>query len=283
MNLLAFVLRGVALIAVFTGCCALTSQAQTLVLDMKASNYTVTSSGIVGGTWVDASASANTAYAKTYYLSPGLSTGATPNGSSAVNFNYNGYFKQAASAPEPLTLSSTLTGSSFTTAPSFTMEAVVKLTLGGTTIIYGGADSGDLTWSVKSDGTMSLSKAAVAVVGDSTSTLASNAWAVVAATYSGGSYSFYINGVLVGSGTSALTFATPTASYIGSTYGFSGVSTLQLAELKIYSGALSGSEIQEEYASLASTYGVPEPTTWSMALLGLAMMRFCGRLRTRKV
>jgi hypothetical protein len=258
-----------------------TSYGQTLVLDMKGDNYSVQTTGIVGGTWTDASASSNDATSVTYYLSPGVATAATPSGSNAVNFAYNGYFNSAdTSNSKPLALESPLTSASFTSTPSFTMAVVAFLPSGySTSLFFGGSATGNLSYRINADGTQTLTAAASADVGTSTGTAyTAGEWAVFAVTYAANSYAFYLNGEQVGSGTRTLAFTTPTSSRIASNYA-GNTFTGQIAALQIYDGGMTSTQVGALSESLNNLYLVPEPSVTMLGGLGVLAMAF---LRRRK-
>ena len=250
---------------------AATSHA-ALILDLQGSNYTPVANGGQGGTWTDASSSGNNATPYTAILNAGKTASATPSGQAAVNFNYRVFTSSNTTDSKQFKLATPLTSANFTTAPNFSLFAVVNLqTLTSNPIfLMDGAEQGDLTWRLNVNGTQTLTSVAVADVGTSTGTaFTTGTWSILTVTYGSGNYAFYLNGAQVGTGSSSRTFTTPTFSEIGGGFGVQTAFLGLVADFQIYDSAMSSGAVATQYTSLYNTYVVPEPSTWGLFALGL--------------
>jgi hypothetical protein len=257
---LSAVAAGALLVAV-----APSIRAQTLVLSLTnpGTNYNATT-----GVWT-ATVGSNADAGTTGIATPTLATGATPNGSSAVAFN----------GTQELTLDTTVAAATSYTVLTYLMPVLPAGQYG--TFVDGGV--GSFQYRIASSGAQDTVQDNQADLGSGTSTSLNNHWDsinVIAGT-SGGSYR--LNGAADGT-TTAGTFSAGITT-IGSQqrtdtgerfYG-------DIADVEIYSGALTTAQIQGVEATFAAEYATalpaPEPSTWFMCALGLGLLFVIRRLR----
>lgn len=137
--------------------------------------------------------------------------------------------------------------------------------------------AGQVRFSQKTDGTWDK-----AIYSNSIS-LTDGTWHLAAVTYDGTNILMYIDGVLqTATSTGSGVLPTGTNELIGSqntsptyTYNWRGA----IDDVRYYSGALTGTEMQTIYDSTKSLYAVPEPYTLALAgaALGLMLVRFRRR------
>ena len=247
----------------------------TLIVDLPGSNYTPVSNGQQGGMWTDSSSSGNNATPTTATLNAGKTASATPSGQAAVNFNYRVFTSSNTTDSKPFKLATPLTSANFTTAPDFSLFAVVNLQTLTTNPIFlmDGAEAGDLTWRLNVNGTQTLTSVTVGDVGTSTGTaFTTGTWSILTVTYGSGTYAFYLNGAQVGTGSSARTFTTPTFSEIGGGLGVQTAFLGLVADFQIYDSAMNSSQVTAQYNTLYNSYISPEPSTWALLAVGLAVV-----------
>jgi hypothetical protein len=240
------------------------AHAQTLLLSLQAGNYNATT-----GVWTATVGSNASGAGNSGIATPTLAAGATPNGSSAVAFN----------GSQELTL---LTGVPAET--SYTVFTYLMPTLPGGqygTFLDGG--EGSFQYRVTSAGAQDGVQDNQADLNSGTSTSLNNTWDNINATVgtSGGDYR--LNGAA--DGTNAAGTFSAGITTIGSQqrtdtgerfYG-------DIADIEVYSGTLTTMQRQTVEQQLTAEYvtalGVPEPSTWCMAALGLGLLFVIRRFR----
>jgi len=249
-------------------------QAQTLELQLKASNY---DSGT--GVWTDSSGLGNNAtFAGAPLPNPTLSLGATPNGLAAVSL---------LGGTSAFTLENSLTGgsgytifayceiASTTSNNSGNADSVNALTGSTLNANVGGA----LEYNINSG----LQDATVEYGNDIVSgmtTLSTSSFSLMDLAIDGSGSSVRLNGAADGTG-SGMTFGVgDDIDTIGNNtsdiQGFYG----EIAEIDIYSGALTDPEVVSVENNLINEYGqVPEPNTWVLLAGGLGTLVAVRRLR----
>lgn len=133
-------------------------------------------------------------------------------------------------------------------------------TLSGNPSIFGGSSPGQLEMYITSGNQIGLVVQSVAIISNSTTTLAANTWVQANMTYSGTAWAFRIAQAAAGSGTGA---SRPASSGSGGIFCASNGSggagsplTGQLAELCVYNRVLTGPEIASVEAYLHTKWNV---------------------------
>jgi hypothetical protein len=235
----------------------LSVSAQTLVLQLKGANYSTDF-----GTWSDSSGNNDTAT----WSGAGTPTLATVNGVTVVDFTHGtGTF----------TLGSSLAGTSGYTVFAYILSGGVY-----NSALTGGTGSGGLEYRVRATGKQSAVAEWQAELGDGNAIIPTTSWSLIgeAVNSSGNAYRF--NGASDGTGTARAFTGSITQVFnnMGGGEGFNG----SVAELDIYSGAMTTEQMQTVEAGLLSTYSaipVPEPTTLAMMAGGFGLLFAARRFR----
>jgi hypothetical protein len=235
---------------------SLSAKAQTLELQLQADNYNPTT-----GVWTDSSGNGDTGTFGGSSTLPTLATGATPNGSSAVDIS-------SASA----TGGSFLLNSSIPDVGGYTVFAYCEVSTDGAVrnALTGGSLPTALEWDVYNGNDDFLTEY-TADVAHGNATLPTTSFSLIDLAVSSLS-SFRLNGSSDGSGSGA-TFGQP-ITRIGNNEGGGDGFVGDIAEIDIYSGVLSGSQISSEEAALTAAYvtPTPEPTTMAIMAGGLGLL-----------
>jgi hypothetical protein len=252
---------GFALAAVSTG------HAQMLLLSLQAANYN-TSTGV----WTDSSSNADNATVSTAGVAATLATGATPNGSDAVVFAGNSFFKLATG----ITAGNGATG--------YTAFVFAEPTSTADGSFFGGG-GGSFQYRVV-NGNQDVVQQGETDVGHGTATVSTTSFSLLDVTTSSASApAFRLNGTADATVSGADPSFGNSIQVIGSNQLGSGENfTGDIADVEIYSGILTPTQIATEEAALTAEYvtPVPEPSTWAMALVGVGVLFGVQRLRTRK-
>ncbi|XHR31013.1 MAG: LamG-like jellyroll fold domain-containing protein [Chthoniobacteraceae bacterium] len=218
------------------------------VLDLESANYNT-----VTHKWMDASLSANNASGGAMPVI----LNATPTGQSALDFSKGNY----------LALTDSLSSAAFTTLPTFTIFFVAQenASSGIQPVLYGDSQ-GSLGVRLNSFSSTALSetvtKISITDVGTSSPATSNVGYHLYTVVYDKTNYSFYIDGVLTGSGTKTLTFTAPTKTFIGyNGYGTPKVFSGQIAALVVHDTALSSTDIATMNTRLINLYLISEPAT----------------------
>lgn len=196
---------------------------------------------------------------------PAKTIAGTPTGEDTV------VFSSATSTPLDYTANYGFNDAAYTSAPSFTLVAVIQSSgHAGAGSIFGAA-TGGVAWRL--DGTanqQTLTRVNQADVGTTSSSGSTGTnFHVLVVTYDGSTARFRVDGVeeaIVNS----QTFANgPTR--IGNNASGTPLNG-QVAELRLYNEVLSGSTLTGLESSLANTYIVPEPASLALGGLGLLCM-----------
>jgi len=221
------------------------AQAQTLLLQLKASNYNPTT-----GFWTNSvgpNAQAITPY-------PTLTAHATPNGAPAVVFN----------GSNPMTLSSSI--SDGLNGTGFTVFAYTKPASGAGPYALLGEAAGSFEWRIYNGKQDSL-RQSQADLGSETTALSTSAFSLIDATVSSSGGGFRLNEVADGT-SSGTTFTVP-INAVGGRTGTSGGGenfSGSVSEIDVYSGVLSPAQISSVEAQLTASYITTGPTL----IIGLA-------------
>ncbi len=227
----------------------LSAGAQTLAVQLKASNFSL-------GVWTDTSGNANNAtYSGTG--APTVLTGATPNGSTALGLTGNGSFVLNSAIPF---------------ASGYTVFAVVEPTTGlGRNALTGGSVNNALEYDIY-NGPQDYLREYLQDVGHGNATISTSSYSLIDLAVNSSGASFDLNGVADGT-VGGATFGSA-ITRIGNNEGGGDGFVGGLAEIDIYSGVLSASQISTVESSLGASYGVPvpEPTSWAMMAGGCGML-----------
>ena len=221
------------------------AQAQTLLLQLKASNYNPTT-----GFWTNSvgpNAQAITPY-------PTLTAHATTNGSPAVVFN----------GANPMTLASSLSDG----GNGFTVFAYTKPAAGGAAYALLGGANGSFEYRIYNTKQDAL-RQSTQDLGSETTALSTTAFSLIDATASTSGGAFRLNGVADGTSSAASANFSPPISAIGGRTGTSGGGenfSGSISEIDIYSGILSPASIANVEAQLTASYITTGPTL----IIGLA-------------
>jgi len=238
----------------------LSASAQTPLLQMRAIDYNPAT-----GVWLDSSGNGNVA---TYAGSsmPTLAAGVTPNGSSAVRFYNSGV----------MSLATGITGGGSYTAFAYSMP-----TDGGDYALFGGTAWDSFEWRTY-QGHQQPMQEWVAVLGTGTGALSYSSFNLMACTVttSAGGGNMWLNGAADGATAAASNLGQPIV-FIGNNYGVGGGEAMSglVAEIDIYSGVLSPTQISTVEAQLTAEYVIPEPTSLAMVVGGLGLLFATRRLR----
>jgi hypothetical protein len=225
------------------------AQAQTLLLQLKASNYNPTT-----GFWTNSvgpNAQAITPY-------PTLTAHATPNGSPAVVFN----------GADPMTLASSLSDG----GNGFTVFAYAKPASGAGpyALMGGGSSPGNGSFEYRIfNGKQDALRQSTQDLGSETTALSTTAFSLIDATASTSGGAFRLNGVADGTSSAASANFSPPISAVGGRTGTSGGGENfngSISEIDVYSGILSPAQISSVEAQLTASY----ITTGPALIIGLA-------------
>jgi len=221
------------------------AQAQTLLLQLKASNYNPTT-----GFWTNSvgpNAQAITPY-------PTLTAHATTNGSPAVVFN----------GANPMTLASSLSDG----GNGFTVFAYTKPAAGGAAYALLGGANGSFEYRIYNTKQDAL-RQGTQDLGSENTALSTSAFSLIDATASTSGGAFRLNGAADGTSSAASANFSPPISAIGGRTGTSGGGenfSGSISEIDIYSGILSPASIANVEAQLTASYITTGPTL----IIGLA-------------
>ena len=237
---------------------ATVSASPVLLVDYKAVNYNATS-----GIWTDSSGNGNNATVPVTATAPTLMTNATPNGSSAVSFVIN-------NPSEYLNITTGLAPGSGYTVLAFA-EPTQALYISDNLV---DGPSGAMTYRVSAQSGVNHQELAngATTFGSSNTVVPTTAFSMIGvATDNVGNATFYFNGSTDGTTTGNDAFTAP-INLIG--VGFIG----NIAELQVYSGVLTTSQVQTVNQSFINSYvnSVPEPgalTMLALGTLGLLLIR----------
>jgi hypothetical protein len=237
-----------------------------LAVQLKAVNYDPTT-----GIWADTSGNNNTATFANGAL-PTLVAGATPSGASAVNI-------VGANASYGV-------GSHFgllnpiASGSGYTIFAYIQPTgsSGSRQALTGGSGSGALEYDIYG-GHQDFLREYLQDVGSGTATVPSSSFSLVdlavSSTLAG---SFNFNGALDGTTGSGTAFGNP-ITQIGNNEGGGDYFSGSIAEIDIYTGVLSPSQIATVEANFHNSYVVPEPSSLALVAGGLGMLLANRRFR----
>jgi len=229
----------------------LSASAQTLAVQLQAANYNPTT-----GVWTDTSGNNDNAsftlvniYGTATGSTPSLQAGATPNGSSAVALTGAGSF---------------LLGTSIPYASGYTVLAYIEPTTGsGRNALTGGTSPNALEYDIY-NGKQDYLTEYTADVGSGNASILTTSFSLVDLAVNSSGASFNLNGSSDGTVAGA-TFGsaiTRIGNNEGGGDGFAG----DVAEIDIYTGVLSPSQISSVESALTAEFisPVPEPTTWAL-------------------
>ena len=267
------VITALAAVAAGTSMVARVSASPVLLADYKAVNYNATT-----GVWTDSSGNGDNATVGTGVTAPTLVTNATPNGSSAVNFAAdNEYLNIATGLPE---------GSGYTV---LAFAEPTATTGNGTYAIVGGGP-GALEYRIQTlngGNVQVLLDTDTTAFGTSNTNVPSTAFSMIGvASDNTGNATFYLNGNADGTTTGSTAFNSAVnligASDTGANASPNEFFIGNIAELQIYSGVMTSSQIQTVNESFTSAYvnPVPELTTLGLIAIGGAGVLLMGRKRT---
>ena len=267
------VITALAAVAAGTSMVARVSASPVLLADYKAVNYNATT-----GVWTDSSGNGDNATVGTGVTAPTLVTNATPNGSSAVNF---------AADSEYLNITTGLPAGSGYTVLAFAEPTAT--TVNGTYAIVGGGP-GALEYRIQTlngGNVQVLLDTDITAFGASNTAVSNNSFSMIGvATDNTGNATFYLNGSADGTTTGSNAFNSAVnligASDTGANASPNEFFIGNIAELQIYSGVMTSSQIQTVNESFTSAYvnPVPEPTTLGLIAIGGAGLLLMGRKRT---
>jgi hypothetical protein len=238
---------------------SLSASAQTLSVQLKASNYNALS-----GVWTDSSGNGNSA---TFggATTPTLVSSSTPNGSSAVDITTGG-------GSFALT-----TGIGFSSG--YTVFAVIDpTTAAGRNALTGGSSPNALEYDLNG-GNQDYLREYLQDVGHGNATISTSGYSLIDLAVNSSGASFDLNQASDGTVAGA-TFGS-NLTRIGNNEGGGDGYLGDIAEIDIYSGVLSPSAISAEEAALTAEYitPVPEPSSWVMLAGGLGTLVAVRRFR----
>jgi hypothetical protein len=232
-----------------------------LALQLKASNYNAST-----GVWTDTSGNSDNATAS-ILSAVSLASGVTPNGSSAVDIaGANGTF---------FSLANSISGSS-----GYTVFAVVEPTgaSGARQAITGGSAPYALEYDVY-NGTQDFLQEYKLDVAHGTTTVPSSSFSLLSVAVNSSGSTFGFNSGSDGTGAGAA-FSQPITK-IGNNEGGGDFFSGDIAEIDIYTGVLTSSQISSIDSTLTAEYftAVPEPSTWAMMAGGFGILLATRRFR----
>lgn len=265
------VLVGAAITAVGLSSLATVSASPVLLADYKAVNYNATT-----GVWADSSGNGDNATVGTGVTAPTLAANATPNGSSAVSFG---------ASNEYLDITNGLSQGS-----GYTVMVFAEPTATGSTYALVGGPPGAMEYRIQtvSDGNKQvLLNTDITSFGVSNTAISTTAFSMIGvSTDNTGNATFYLNGGADGTTTGSSAFNSP-VNLIGASDTGSGATPNEfflgnIAELQIYSGVLTASQVQTVDQSFTSSYvtPVPEPAMLGLIALGGLGLLLIGRKRS---
>jgi hypothetical protein len=264
------IIAAVAGLAVVGG---LSASAQSLMVQLQASNYNPTT-----GVWNDSVNSSffGYAYAEGYGtgLNPTLTAGATPNGSAAVNFSpsHAGDFS--------LYNDTATTGAGISAANGYTIFAVIEPGAGSSPqALTGGWGNGCLEYRING-GSQDVLSEWTKDYASGTGTVPSTGFSIADVTVSSAGGTFYLNGVADGTIGANAGFNDAIRNLFNNAGGGEGFSGM-VAEIDIYSGTMTAGQMAAEDSALTAEYitTVPEPSTWVMMASGFGMLLVTRRFR----
>ncbi len=268
------ILVGATIATVGLSSWAAASASPVLLADYKAAGYNA-----VTGVWSDSSGNGNTATVGTGVTAPTLMADATPNGSSAVNFG---------ASSEWLSIANGLAQGS-----GYTVLAFAEPTATGSNYALVGGPPGAMEYRIQTAGGNNfqvLLNTDTTAFGSSNTAVPTNAFSMVGvSTDNLGAATFYLNGSADGTTTGNSAFTSP-INLIGASDTGSGASPNEffvgnIAELQIYSGVLTSTQVQSVDQAFINSYvtPVPEPATLGLlAVGGLGLLLVSRRRATRQ-
>ena len=239
----------------------LTASAQSLAVQLQSANYNP-----ITGVWTDSSGNGDNA---TYSGSstPTVVSGATPNGSSAIALTGNG---------------SLLLGTSIPYASGYTVFAFVEPTTGiGRNALTGGSSPNALEYDIYNQHQDYLTEY-TDDVGSGAGVIPTTSFSLIDLAVNSSGASFNLNGASdnptpPASGATFSSAITRIGNNEGGGDGFAG----EVAEIDIYTGVLSASQISSVESTLTAEYvtPVPEPTTWALLAGGCGALLAFRRVR----
>ena len=236
----------------------LAASAQTPAVQLKAANYNTTT-----GVWTDTSGNGdNATYSGPALYAPTVVTGATPNGSSVLSLTQ----------PSSGSGGSLLLGTSIPYASGYTVFAFMEPTTGiPRNALTGGSSQNALEYDIYNTHQDYLTEY-TSDVGHGNAVIPTTSFSLIDLAVNSSGASFNLNGASDGTvaGASFGSAITRIGNNEGGGDGFSG----ELAEIDIYTGVLTPTQISSVEAAFTTSYvtPVPEPTTWALLAGG------CGAL-----
>jgi len=262
MNKLNTTLAFAAGIAVLGGISAQAQAVSGALVTLKASN-------LIGTTWNDTSGNSDNATWSGAGL-PTLDAGVTPNGSSALAFSgSSGGFE----------LGTALSASSgFTVFAYFELSAAREGSRNALTGSALGGGIGTLEYDVY-QGKQGALVEETAAIDNGTAVLPTTSFSLIDLAINSSGSAYDLNGSPDASSGAGGTFTHSLDTIGNNAGGGEGLDGL-LAEIDIYSGVLTGSQIAQQEAYLTSEYvTVPEPSSWVMLAGGLGTLVAVRRFR----
>ena len=276
-----FIFRGstwtiaaLAAATVITSMAAAVSASPELLADYKATNYNP-----VTGVWSDSSGNGDNATVSTGVTAPTLISNATPNGSSAVSFSGNNSY---------LDITTGLADGSGYTVLAFAEPTGIAS--GPAWAVVGGGPGAMEYRFQQQSGTGNIQvllKTDTLAYGTSNTGVSGTAFSMVGvATDNTGNATFYLNGKADGTTTGTNAFSAP-VDLLGATDSGAGATPAEfflgdIAEIQIYSGVLSGAQIQAVNQSFINDYvnPVPEPAALAVMVAGTSGLLLLKRRRS---
>lgn len=229
-------------------------------------------------TWADQSGFGHDATQLTGANMATLTTGATPNGGSTINFDGDDFFTLAAG-------SSSLLSQQYTV---FVFLAPQTDSWRDRTILGGGSDQ-SMQYRINGNGTQGVLSQAAAGIGNSNTALPNASSGTTfssintAVNYSTGAYSFRLNGSADGSGTATPGTFNFTINNLGTRHDTADWEAFQgkISEVILFKGVLSDTDRSnvETYMNNTWVAAVPEPATWALLAFSLTTVVILRRRR----